>query len=317
MMMLAGIQKDCNQTPMPQDGGEYILMETYVDGPEQWNCVGCTTFVDHYNGHIESWHHLKMLHHHGIPTPWPWAQRMLRDKGWAELEPAAAAEDWFERQQREMMQRAQMPRPRIPGPPPGIRPCDDMGVPPPPPRYGAAAASAAEGSGAAAASAAEGSGAPAAAALGHVPSGGTTLCLKSEIAALTVEIERHNSEVAGLVRGMGRMAVQIDEMTVQIERQAEVIERLIAALEQHDTAAAAGRQTGVPSQSGGDITRREAYVSSSSEGFLECTRPGPDSSSVLREHCRKRTRTAAKRAAADVVSWNTFGKHSENQASAG
>ena len=104
------------------------------------------------------------------------------------------------------------------------------------------------------------------------------MCLKSEIAALTVEIERHNSEVAGLVRGMGRMAVQIDEMTVQIERQAEVIERLIAALEQHDTAAAAGRQTGVPSQSGGDITRREAYVSSSSEGFLECTRPGPDSS---------------------------------------
>ena len=248
MMMLAGIQKDCNQTPMPQDGGEYILMETYVDGPEQWNCVGCTTFVDHYNGHIESWHHLKMLYHQGIPTPWPWAQRMLRDKGWAELEPAAAAEDWLE-EQRKMMQSAQ-PRPRIPGPPPGpppgVGPHDDMVMPPPPPRKGAAAASAAEGSGVAAASAA---------ALGH---GATTLCLKSEIAALTVEIERHNSEVAGLVRGMGRMAVQIDEMTVQIERQAEVIERLIAALEQHDTAAAAGRQTGVPSQSGGDITRRKA-----------------------------------------------------------
>ncbi len=155
---------------------------------------------------------------------------MLLDKGYIELEPAAAAEDWFERQQREMMQTAQMPRPRIPGPPPGIGPRDDMGLPPPPPRYGAAAASAAEGSGAAAASAA---------ALGHVPSGGTTLCLKSEIAALTVEIERQNSEVAGLVRGMGRMAVQIDEMTVQIERKAEVIERLIAALEQRDTAAAA------------------------------------------------------------------------------
>ena len=194
---------------------------------------------------------------------------MLQEKGWIELEPAAAAEDWFQRQQREMMQTLQMPGPRIPGPPPGVGPRDDMGPPPPPPRYGAAAASAAGGSGVAAASAA---------ALGHVPSGGTTLCDKSEIAALTVEIERQHAEVAGLVSGMGHMAVQIAEMTLQIKRNAEVIERLIAALEQRDTAAAAGRQTGVPSQSGGDITRRKAYVSSSNEGFLECTRPGPDSS---------------------------------------
>ena len=91
--MLAVIEKDCNRTPKPQDGGEYILME------KQWRCVGCNTYVDGHNGHIQSWHHLKMLHHHGIPTPWTWAQRMLRDKGWgAEVEPAAAAEDWVERQ---------------------------------------------------------------------------------------------------------------------------------------------------------------------------------------------------------------------------
>jgi hypothetical protein len=37
----------------------------------------------------------------------------------------------------------------------------------------------------------------------------------------------------------------------------------------------------VSSQSGGGITRRKAYVSSSSAGFLECTRPGPDSSEQL------------------------------------
>ena len=99
--------------------------------------------------------------------------------------------------------------------------------------------------------------------------------LGSEIAVLSVQVERQNSEVEGLQRGMERMAVQIDEMTKQ---NAEAINRLIAALEHRDTAAAAGGQTGVPSQSGGDITRRMAYVSSSNEGFLECTRPGSDSS---------------------------------------
>ena len=164
---------------------------------------------------------------------------MLQDKGWIELEPAAAAEDWFQRQQREMMQTAQMPRPQIPGPPPGTAPDDDMGPPPPPPQRVVPP-------------------------LGHVHE---IERLKSEIAALTKEIEHKNS--------VGMMAVQIDAMTVQIRRNSEVIERLIAALEQ---AAAAGRQTGVPSQSGGDITRGKAYVSSSNEGVLECTRPGPDSS---------------------------------------
>ena len=138
-----------------------------------------------------------------------------------------------------------------------------------------------------------------------------------QIEGMTVAIERLNSEVAALVTGMGRMTVQIEGVTVQIDRKAVKIERLVDALEQIGIAADAGGQTGVPSQSGGDITRRKAYVSSSNEGFLECTRPGPDSSSVLREHYRKSTRTAAKRAAADVVSWNIFGKHSENQASAG
>ena len=78
MMMLAGIAKDCNLTPMPQDGGEYILMEQYEDGPLQWRCVGCKSFVD--EGHIKSWRHLKMLFHQGIPTPWQWAQRMLLDR---------------------------------------------------------------------------------------------------------------------------------------------------------------------------------------------------------------------------------------------
>ena len=184
---------------------------------------------------------------------------MLQEKGWIELElaaaaaAAAAAEDWFQRQQREMMQTAQMPRPQIPGPPP---PPPQRVVPP----------------------------------LGHVQE---IERLKSEIAALTKDIEHKNSvglmavqEIERLKseiaaehsKSVGMMAVQIDAMTVQIRRNSEVIERLIAALEQRDTAAAAGRQTGVPSQSGGDITRRTAYVSSSNEGFLECTRPGPDSS---------------------------------------
>ena len=289
MMMLAGIAKDCNLTPMPQDGGEYILMEQYEDGPQQWRCVGCKTFVDGHNGHIKSWHHLKMLFHQGIPTPWPWAQRMLLDKGWIELDPAAAAEDWLE-EQRKMMQSAQ-PRPRIPGPPPGpppgVGPHDDMVMPPPPPRKGAAAASAAEGSGVAAASAAalghggtasaaEGSGvaAASAAALGH---GGTTLCLKSEIAALTVEIERHNSEVAGLVRGMGRMAVQIDEMTVQIERQAQVIERLIATFEQRCTKAATGAAAPAAAAAAGGCTAAApgAAATAAAAAAGGCTKAAP------------------------------------------
>ena len=55
--MLAVIEKDCNGTPKPQDGAEYILMEY------QWRCVGCRTYVDGHNAHLRSWHHLKMLVH--------------------------------------------------------------------------------------------------------------------------------------------------------------------------------------------------------------------------------------------------------------
>ena len=55
--MLAMIEKDCNGTPKPQDGGEYILMEN------QWRCVKCRTYVDGHNSHLRSWHHLKMLVH--------------------------------------------------------------------------------------------------------------------------------------------------------------------------------------------------------------------------------------------------------------
>ena len=84
---------------------------------------------------------------------------------------------------------------------------------------------------------------------------------------------------------VGLIPVLRDNYIFVLQRQGQAVvvdpavaEPVIAALEQPDTAAAAGRQTGVPSQSGGDITRRTAYVSSSNEGFLECTRPGPDSS---------------------------------------
>ena len=122
--MLAMIEKDCNGTPKPIDGGEYVLME------KQWRCVWCRAYVDGHNGHLRCWGHLKMLTYQNIPTPWPWAQQMLLEKGWIELELGAAA---AERQQREMVQTAQMPR-QIPGPPPGSGPDDDLGPPPPPPQ---------------------------------------------------------------------------------------------------------------------------------------------------------------------------------------
>ena len=171
--------------------------------------------------------------------------------------PDAAAQAWLEQQQREIMQTAQMRRLAIPRPPPGVGPDDGEAPPPPPQRVVGHVPPLLP---------------PPQRVVGHVPQ--VIERLKSEIAALTVEIELQNSEVTGLVREMERMAVQINELTVQ---NAEVIDRL-TAVEHRDTAAAAGRQTGVPSQSGGDITRRKAYVSSSNEGFLECTRPGPDSS---------------------------------------
>ena len=208
--MLAMIETDCNGTPKPIDGGEYVLME------KQWRCVGCRAYVDGHNGHLRCWGHLKMLTYQNIPTPWPWAQQMLLEKGWIELEPGAAAAAWLERQQREMVQTAQMPR-QIPGPPPGSGPNDDLGPPPPPPQKLQAPPPPP----------------------GPVPQ--EIERLQSEVAALTVEIKRQNSEVAAL--------------TV-------VIERLVAAVEQNATAAAAGRQTGVPSQSEGNIIRRKGYVSS-------------------------------------------------------
>ena len=317
---------DCNGTPMPSDGGEYQLVEG------QWKCVECRTFVDGLNhGHLRSWGHLRRLTHQGIPTPWQWSQDMLVEKGWKELEPA----EFIARHHRELMQAMHMqgqlhlvlPQPSqpprhmqgIPGPPPGTGLDDDAGPPPhprpkaaPPPPQGPKAAPPPPpgvlpaqclvhvplaGMQRAAGSAA----APVAAPEGQIE--GMTKQIEKmtvQIEGMTEEIERLNSKVAAVVTGMERMTVQIEGMTVQIERKAVQIERLVAAL-----------------ASGGDITRRKAYVSSSNGGFLECTRPGPDSSSVLREHYRKSTRTAAKRAAADVVSWNTFGKHSENQASAG
>ena len=312
---------------------------------KQWRCVLCSTYVDGHDGHLKSWRHLKMLVHNDmeeggttrqchitpestlfarvppgtgcpaiwggggggpnpfrgfpcgstffhqeIPTPWPWAQQMLRENGWAhddDLVPGAAAASWLEQQQ-EDMRRTELFRQRVPGPPPGAGPDVTIEPPPPPPHLP-----------------------PQQRVAGRIDPDFERL--GSEIGVLAGEVERQNSEVAGLQRGMEQLGVQIDEMTKQnavainrliaAERQssevaglqkgmeqlavqidemskqnAVAINRLIAALEHRDTAAAAGGQTGVPSQSGGDITRRMAYVSSSNEGFLECTRPGSDSS---------------------------------------
>jgi hypothetical protein len=121
---------------------------------------------------------------------------------------------------------------------------------------------------------------------------------------MTLEIEGLKSELAAQKRTVAdvttsmRQAIeglveQIAGLTLELaagKQTVAEVEMRMWRVEQSGTAADAVWQTGVPMPSYGDLVRRNACVSSSNEGLLECTRPGPDSSSVLPNYHKKSCR---------------------------
>jgi hypothetical protein len=306
---------DRNGTPYPEDGGQYILK----DG--QWFCEWCGNVVNGISwGHLRSWAHAKNLCHYEVEPLPEWAREMLIDKGWLEESP----DDFLRRQQAAIM-RGQ-PRFRhppssptahpIPGPPPGDGPDDGevpppapkpKSAPPPPPGVVPRTQPPAGAAGSAAALAASSDAPPqrpeGAAGSAAVPPA-DILQQFAVIDGMTLEIEGLKSELAAQKRTVAdvttsmRQAIeglveQIAGLTLELaagKRTVADVEMRMWRVEQSGTAADAVWQTGVPTPSDGDLVRRNACVSSSNEGLLECTRPGPDSSSVLPNYHKKSCR---------------------------
>ena len=294
---------DRNGTPYPEDGGKYTLK----DG--QWFCEWCGTQCNGATwGHLRCWAHAKNLFHYEVEPMPEWAREMLIDKGWLQ----ESSDDFLRRQHAAIMEG----QPRFTHPPPPPRPAgfgpDDYVVPPPapmpkqapppPPGVVPRAQPPAGAAGSAAALAASSDAPPqrpeGAAGSAAVPPA-DILQQFAVIDGMTLEIEGLKSELAAQKRTVAdvttsmRQAIeglveQIAGLTLELaagKQTVAEVEMRMWRVEQSGTAADAVWQTGVPMPSYGDLVRRNACVSSSNEGLLECTRPGPDSSSVLREHC--------------------------------